>query len=403
MSLPNFPSSPDWNPSSKRQIILFLVIVLMLFIYRVRILLPPFILALLLAYLVEPLVNLITRRTPVPRILTIVLIYLLIIAALVAIPISAIPPVISQANGLINNIPVFIQQLNKLLLELQEPIYITDEIIIPLDQLPLDQALLSLTSNLVNIVQGFGGQTITIFGNVLGASVTTVGWVILILFLSFYMVKDHEQIFRSFSNLAPPEYQADLRYLSQQFADLWNAFLRGQLVLCFVVGLIVFFMAIFIGLPNALLLALIAGLMEFIPTLGPVLAAIPAIFLGYFQANNSWVGQLIGPFWFVVLIAIFYIIIYQLENYYLLPRIIGYRLQLHPIVVVLGAIAGASIAGILGIILAAPTLASARILFFYVYKKLTGHTPFPPEELHPIVEAPSRLSDSDSSPQASEI
>jgi predicted PurR-regulated permease PerM len=139
----------------------------------------------------------------------------------------------------------------------------------------------------------------------------------------------------------------------------------------------VFAVAVTLGLPSALLLAAIAGLMEFFPTIGPVLAAIPAVIIGYIQYDSSWLGQITGPFWFVVIIAIIYAVIYQTENYYLLPRIIGYRLRLHPVVVILGALAGASIAGILGILLAAPFLASMRLIFSYLYCKLTDKPPFP--------------------------
>ncbi len=394
MSLPEFPPSPTWSSTGKRLVLIFLVVLLLLLIYRVRILLLPFAMAIVLAYLVEPIVKQINKYTRLPRTLTIVLIYLFIIAALIAIPASTIPPIIGQVNALINNIPAYLQQVSAVLTELQEPIYITDEIVIPLDQLPLDQAVLSISGNLLNIVQGFGGQTIFLFGSVLGASLSTVGWVVLVLFLSFYMVKDHDQLFNALVRLAPENYEGDVRYLSYEIGELWNAFLRGQLVLCIVVGLIVFCVAVFIGLPNALLLALIASLMEFLPTVGPVLAAIPAAFLGYFQANGSWLGQLIGPFWFVVAIALIYAVIYQMENYYLLPRIIGYRLNLHPIVVVLGAIAGASVAGILGIMLAAPTLATGRILFVYIHAKLMDRPFHPDQEATPQEQGDSHAGES---------
>ena len=98
--------------------------------------------------------------------------------------------------------------------------------------------------------------------------------------------------------------------------------------------------------------------------------------LGYIQSDSSWLGQITGPFWFVIIIIIIYAVIYQTENYVLLPRIIGTRLRLHPVVVILGAIAGASIAGILGILLAAPFLASSRLIFSYIYCKLADKPPF---------------------------
>lgn len=376
MSLPKFHESPRWSAGNKRFVIISLMIAALLILYRVRGLLMPFVLAVILAYLVEPLVKLIHQRTRMPRILVIVGIYILIIAILLAIPVSAIPPIVGQVTILIENFPSYILKLGVFVRELQEPIVITEDIIIPINALPLDQAFLSLSSSLLNIVQGFGGQTISIFSNVVGASLTTIGWVLLVLFLSFYLVKDYASLFASMLKLAPEDYHGDLIQLSREMSLLWNAFLRGQLVLCLVVGGIVFLVAVTMGLPSALLLAAIAGLMEFFPTIGPILAAIPAVIVGYLQSDSSWLGQITGPFWFVIIIIIIYAVIYQTENYVLLPRIIGYRLRLHPMVVILGALAGASIAGILGILLAAPFLATMRLIFSYIYCKLTDKPPF---------------------------
>jgi predicted PurR-regulated permease PerM len=319
-------------------------------------------------------VQFLMRRTPLPRIAVIVFVYLIVVAGLVSIPVSAITPIVHQTNNLINNTPQYLQQLGQFF---QEPIIISEDIQIPIDQLSLDQAFASLSSNLVDIVQTLGSQTLTIFGSVATATLSTVGWTIMVLFLSFYLVKDHEQLFRSVVQMAPPAYHHDLYRLSQEISITWNAFLRGQLVLCVVVGLIVFIMALVIGLPNAIILAIIASIAEFIPTIGPVLAAIPAALVAFFQAEASWLGSLMSPFWFAMLVLGLYGLVYQIENYYLVPHIIGHHLKLHPLVVILGALAGASVAGVLGIILAAPVLATARLIFMYIYCKLTDQPPFP--------------------------
>lgn len=126
-------------------------------------------------------------------------------------------------------------------------------------------------------------------------------------------------------------------------------------------------------------LALIAGLMELIPTFGPILAAIPAVLIAAIQSEASWLGSLMSPFWFAVLVLAIYGFIYQFENYYLVPRIIGHHLKLHPMAVLLGVLGGASVAGILGILLAAPVLASIRLVWMYIYCKLTDQDPFSDE------------------------
>lgn len=374
MTPPQPTGSPAWSASSKRLVLAILLILALLIIYRIRILLLPLLMAVVLAYLIEPVVQLLWQRTKLPRNVAIVLVYLAIVAGLISIPVSAITPIIHQTNNLINNTPRYLQRLGQFL---QRPIVISEEIQIPIDELSLDQAFTSLSSNLVDLVQTLGSQTLTLFSSVATATLSTVGWTILVLFLSFYLVKDHEHLFRSVVEMAPPAYHQDLYRLSQEINITWNAFLRGQLVLCIVVGLIVFTVALIIGLPNAIILALIASIAEFIPTVGPVLAAIPATLVAFFQAETSWLSQFMSPFWLAVLVLGLYGLIYQVENYYLVPNIIGHHLKLHPLVVILGALAGASVAGVLGIILAAPVLATARLIFMYVYYKLTDRPPFP--------------------------
>lgn len=368
------PSSPKWSSSSKRLIVLILFGLAMLGIYRLRQLLLPFIMALIVAYLIEPVVNFLETRTPLKRIWAIVVVYLVIIAALVSIPVSAIPPIVTQVNNFLNNTPKYLVQLGEFL---QEPITVSEEIEIPIDQLALNQAYNTISQNIIALLQNVGSQTLTLFGSVASATISTVGWTVVVLFLSFYMVKDHTQLFQSLLDLIPPSYHNDVIQLSNQIGITWNAFLRGQLLLCLAVGLIVLVMALVIGLPNALVLALIASVAELIPTLGPVIAAIPAVLIAFFQGQGSWLGSMMSPFWFAMLVAGLYGVIYQTENYVLVPRIMGHHLRLHPLVVILAALAGASVAGFLGILLAAPVLASARLLLWYIYRKLLDEDPFP--------------------------
>jgi predicted PurR-regulated permease PerM len=126
----------------------------------------------------------------------------------------------------------------------------------------------------------------------------------------------------------------------------------------------------------ALFLGLLAGILEFIPNIGPVLASIPAILLALFQNESSWLGSLVGPFWFALIVLLLYGLIQRVENVYLVPRIIGRSLNLHPLVVLIGAVVGASVAGIFGILLAAPLLATARLILAYIYHKLLDQPPF---------------------------
>lgn len=355
---------------------MILFVLLALALYRFRLLLLPLIMAMILAYLLDPLVTQLTKRTPLSRNLSIGIIYLLLVTALVSIPVSTINPIVTQVSNFIHRTPQYIRDIGEFF---QEPIVVADDIVIPIDQLSIDQLFTSLSSNVIDVAQTLGGQTISIFGSLATATISTVGWTIMVLFLSFYLVKDHEILFESLVKLAPRSYQSDMVRLSEGISITWNAFLRGQLVLCVVVGIIIFMIALIIGLPNAITLAIIAGLMELIPTFGPILAAIPAVLIAAIQADASWLGSLMSPFWFAILVLGIYGFVYQFENYYLVPRIIGHHLKLHPMAVILGVLGGASVAGILGILLAAPVLASVRLIWMYIYCKLTDQDPFSDE------------------------
>ncbi|VAW37303.1 hypothetical protein MNBD_CHLOROFLEXI01-747 [hydrothermal vent metagenome] len=376
MKRPDLSSSPLWSPNNKRLVLMILLVLLSLALYRFRLLLLPLIMAMILAYLLDPLVKFLTNRTPLNRNLSIGAVYLLLIAALVSIPVSTISPIVTQVSNFIQRTPQYIRDIGGFF---QDPIILAEDIVIPIDQLSLDQLFTSLSSNVLNVLQTVGGQTISIFGSLATATISTIGWTIMVVFLSFYLVKDHEILFDSLIKMAPRTYQGDLYRLIEGISITWNAFLRGQLVLCVVVGVIIFVVALIIGLPNAITLAIIAGLMELIPTFGPILAAVPAVLIAAFQTDASWLGNLMSPFWFSVLVLGIYTFIYQFENYYLIPRIIGHHLKLHPLVILLGVLGGASVAGIFGILLAAPVLASVRLVWLYIYCKLSDQDPFSDE------------------------
>lgn len=374
MNAPKSHNSPAWSANSKRTIVIILFIFALLLVYRIRILLVPLSIAIILAYLIEPAVNLITRRTSIPRIFAILIIYLTLLIAFISIPVTAITPIVTQGSLFISNIPGYLEQLG---IFFSEPIILVEGYEIPVDQLPLDQVFTSLSANLVEIVQTLGGQTLSIFGSVATVTISAVGWIILTLMISFYIVKDHDRFFEWVLSLVPPSYHHDVRELGGEISLTWNAFLRGQLVLCLVVGVTVYVVLTALGVPNARNLAIIAGLMELVPTFGPVIAAIPAVLIALFQSDASWLGSLMTPFWFGLLISGIYALIYQIENYYLVPRIIGYHLKLHPLIILLGVVAGASIAGVFGILLAAPVMASVRLILRYIYYKLVDTPPFP--------------------------
>lgn len=362
--------SPRWRSSTKRIILTLLVVLALLFLYAVRSVLIPVIMSVVVAYILLPLVNILESRTRLGRGASVVVVYFGLLLLILAIPIGTIPQLINQGNNLINNTPLYVEQLGSLL---GEPLTM-GRFTVPLDELPLDDFYAAISDNLITIIQTIAPQSLRIFG----ATLTTVGWILIVLVLSYYMVKDHRILWSSIVAFAPDVYHADINRFGIEASGIWNAFLRGQLILGLIIGVATFVLALLLGLPNALLLGLLAGVLEFIPNVGPALAAIPAVLLAIFQYESSWLGSIVGPFWFALIVLVAYGLVQRIENVYLVPRIIGRSLNLHPLVVLIAAIVGASVAGVFGILLAAPLLATARLILVYIYRKLLDQPPFEP-------------------------
>lgn len=365
-----------WDPTTKRIVQAALLVLTALLLYRVRGVLLPIVVSMVVAYVLEPVVAGLARETRLTRNMALGLVYLVIIAILIAIPVGTIPQIVSQINVFAAKIPDYLIAIGDFL---SEPVLIAG-VQIPINELRLEEVYASISSNLIDILRSLGSQSFSLFGSVASVTLSTVGWILVILFISFYMVKDHRLLLRSVVGLLPDAQQPEIYRLAREISVLWNAFFRARLVLCVIVGVMTFIVATIIELPNALVLALIAGIGEFVPNVGPILASIPAMLIAAFQHNTSWLGAHTGAIGFSLIVLLLYFLIQQVENNYLVPRIIGRELNMHPMVVFIAALAGASVAGILGILIAAPVLASARLVVIYIHRKLNDLPPFPDEE-----------------------
>jgi predicted PurR-regulated permease PerM len=174
--------------------------------------------------------------------------------------------------------------------------------------------------------------------------------------------------------LPPAAYREELIRLAQEINTVWGAFFRGQIVLALVVAVIITIAGVVVGLPYALAMGALAGLLEFLPSLGHGIWLFIASLLMFFQ-GSTWLPL---PSWAAMLIVIaIHLVFQQVDLNLLIPRIIGRRVRLQPLVVILGIAAGAALAGVLGIVLAAPTIASARIIGRYLFANLLDQDPFP--------------------------
>ena len=195
----------------------------------------------------------------------------------------------------------------------------------------------------------------------------------LLLLYMFYLTKDSSRLSSWLDSLILPEYRPEAEEVGRRLNVTWKSFFRGQILLSATVGMVVFVSTAALGLPGSLVLGILAGILEVVPTLGPILAMVPAVLLALIQGSNFLpVSNLI----FALIVVGVYVLIQQIENNVLVPRIMGQSLDLHPIIVLVGVVVGASFAGVLGAFLAAPVLASLKILGWYAHAKLTDQDMF---------------------------
>jgi len=198
--------------------------------------------------------------------------------------------------------------------------------------------------------------------------------------LAFYLLLDMEALQEGFLNLVPESYRGDLARLLGDTGRVWQAYLRGQLLLGLVIGVVVSIVLTALGVRFALGLGLLSGVLEFVPMFGPLIAGALGVLVALLQGGNWW-G--LTPLAFGGIVALAFVLIQQIENNVLVPRIIGLSLNLNPLVVLMAALAGASLAGVLGVLLAAPTAASLRLWLGYAYRKTVGIETWPASPVVP--------------------
>jgi predicted PurR-regulated permease PerM len=351
---------PRWSPQVKIVISLLLLALFVYLLFRFSSVLTPLILSIILAYVLSPMVNLFQKQARLPRGLATLLVYISVLIIIVASFMLIIPPLANQLAGLTIDIQIFLNQLNTLL---------AHKYVIAGQTINLEAVFQQAIGSLQGVLEPVFGQTLSFAVEV----ITSLVWVIFIFVISFYLIKDGEALRKWFEGLAPPAYKSDYIILRDIIGHIWGAFFRGQLVLALVVSVIFTSIGFILGLPFALAMGVLAGLLEFLPSLGHAIWLIVASLLALF-VGSSWLPV---PNWIFMLIIIGLHLIYQqFDLNYLIPRIIGRSVHLPPLVVILGIVTGAVLAGVLGILIAAPTIASARVLGHYIYANLFDSDPF---------------------------
>lgn len=285
--------------------------------------------AVVIASAIEPGVSALEKYR-IPRVLSVIAIYISILAGFVLFIIFFLPPIISNVSDLITQAPDYIRSLQL------EGSILADGAGAVTDPLSLSEIISRLREVSIQNTQDIFGVVSSVFGGVVNF--------LLIVVLSFYLAVRKNGV-RDFIQLVVPvnheEYVIDLWERTRIKIGQW---LQGQFVLMLVVGLLAYLGLAILSVPNAGLLAIIAGVFEIIPIFGPILSAIPAIAFAALSGGLS----------LALLTAGLFVIIQQIENNIVHPLVFNQIVGLSPVVVILAIIIGGQLAGFLGVLLAVP-------------------------------------------------
>ncbi|MDX1994319.1 MAG: AI-2E family transporter [bacterium] len=406
-------SSSRWGARTKQVVVLIGLVCIGFAALNLLEIFPIIILSTLLSYLLWPQVLLIERRVLPPRFksrtLAVVLTFVTVIAIFVFALLIIVPTLVREVADVAQALPATISGIEgQLETVLSRPlrlfgrtVMMDGEPFVPLEQIRAltgteEGGSLVQTENIdvLGTVRGLLGSVGTLTGpafGVLGGFFNAVFNLTFLVVIMFYLLRDGDRFTGQLVSATPLPYRGDMARMLYEMGRVWNAYFRGQLILCSTIGLLVYIAATLLGVPNAPILGLMAGILEFIPNIGPFIALVPAFFLALFSQSSTL--PFLEGLPFALTVAVTWTLIQNLESIYVVPRVMGGNLDLHPVVVILAVIAGASIAGTLGIILAAPFAATLRLVGLYIYGKLFDIDPFvtPKQVPKPTTAEPNRM------------
>lgn len=366
---PRVPGEPArLSPLSPRvAVLLIAALIVGVLLWLARDSVRPFIVGLLFVYLLDIPVRFLVRYR-IRRSISILIVYAVTAFVLVEFLAITLTPLIDEIGRFIQDLPQIAEQLNVRMQELSK-LYSRLEIPVAVREW-IDSVIAGLGSGI-----GAGGvidlsfllPLVTGAGNLIG---TLFGYLILPVWV-FYLLKDRVTLVAAFDRSLPDTWRFDTLVVLRTIERVFGQWVRAQLVLGITVGI-----TTFVGLlvlsrfvdpvfgRYALLLSIIAGVLELLPIIGPILAAIPAVLLAATAGVEAVIASLV-----------LYTLIQQLENYFLVPKIQGDAVQLHPAAVMFAIIIGGALAGLLGAILALPVAAAIRDVVRYLFHRLGPDDP----------------------------
>ncbi|MGL4648100.1 MAG: AI-2E family transporter, partial [Caldilineaceae bacterium] len=360
--------SPPWSATTKVIISVAALVLAVVIVWRFRSLIQPLILAAVIAYLLNPIVGWWSRRFKIARSTAVAIVYVGFIVIVLALLVGLGFFAFNQADRLFTTLPSLAERSLVWIGENWTRTFTLFGVELSLSEQVGELSPSSAAGQALSALENTVSQGSTIAARAVTGVVSVLSTLFVIMFVAIYLSRDTPELWSRLADLAHvPGYRTDAERLSRDFVRIWDAYLRGQVLLGLSMFIIVSIVLTALGLNYSLALGGLAGLLEFLPVIGPLLSTAAAVVVAIFQDSN-WLG--IGSIWYGVLILAVMLGLQQLEQVLLVPRFVGEALDLHPVTVIVVVLMGTSLAGVLGAVLAAPVAATVKLLGGYTWRKL---------------------------------
>jgi predicted PurR-regulated permease PerM len=366
-------SSPRWSPTTKLLVGLVIVGIIAFLLYRFANLITPLLMIFILAYLFHPLASGISRSLDISWRAAVNLLYLFILILLIGLVTLGGVGLVQQVQSLIDviqdilaNLPTYVEDLSGRVFQLGP---------FRLDMRTID--LNALSQQLLSFVQPLLGRTGNIVGALASGAAEVLGWTFFVLLVSYFLMAESSGLQSNLIRVDVPGYSRDLHTLGNKLSSIWNAFLRGQIFIFILATVIYIVLLSLLGVRYALGLALMAGLAKFLPYIGPAITWVIMGLVTFFQPDKPFD---LSPLVYTAIVVIITLVIDQIIDSFITPRIMARTLKVHPAAVLVTALVAANLLGLLGVVIAAPFLASFTLLGKYTMRKMLDREPFPERE-----------------------
>lgn len=314
----------------------------------------PIILSGILYYLLNPLVDMMEKRN-IKRGWSILILYLAIAGILTVVVLAVIPVLRNQITGLIDNFPKYSENVQQQFEELTgSQLFSQIQEAVSFNSQEWWSTITQKASELFN-------QTWSKVGGFLGAFTETVLAIVTVPFILFYMLKDGKKLPKKILSFLPTKSRSGILHVLQDINHQISSFIRGQIIVSFCIGILLYIGYMIIGLDYALILAIIASFTSIVPYLGPAIAITPAMI----------VALVTSPIMLLKMVAV-WTIVQLIEGKFISPQIMGKTLKIHPITIIFVILTSGNLFGVVGVLLAVPGYAVLKVCISHIFEWFKG-------------------------------